>query len=61
MSEIVEVGISGWAGLVVILAVTLVAAWRMIVYANSSADSPYVEDIMLEAASGEAGHDVSHH
>lgn len=61
MTELVQTGISGWAGLVVILVVTLVAAWRMIVYANSSADSPYVEDIMHEVSNGGAGHETVHH
>lgn len=61
MTEIVQIGISGWAGLAVILVVTLVAAWRMVVYANSSADSPYVEDIVHESSSGEAGHETVHH
>ena len=61
MSEIYQIGISGWSGLAVILAVMLVLAWRLIVYANSSADSPYVVDILQEVESGEGGHDVGHH
>ncbi|MCK5315868.1 MAG: hypothetical protein KAI94_08405 [Anaerolineales bacterium] len=61
MSEIYQIGIYGWSGLAVILAVMLVLAWRLIVYANSSADSPYVVDILQEVESGEGGHDVGHH
>ncbi len=61
MNVLLQIGISGWEALLIILVVTLVVAWRMIVYANSSADSPYVEDLMREATSGDAGHGSDHH
>jgi hypothetical protein len=60
MAEIYLIAISGWSALAVILAVTLVLAWRLIVYANSSADSSYVEDILHDVQSGEAEHDTGH-
>jgi len=60
MNELLQIGISAWEGLLVILVVMLVVAWRLIVYANSSADSPYVEDLIHEASGEDAGHGSDH-
>jgi hypothetical protein len=60
MNELLQIGISGWEGLLVILVVMLVVAWRLIVYANSSADSPYVEDLIHEASGENADHGSDH-
>lgn len=39
-------GVPGWLTLTVFLLVVLILAWRMIAYANTSVDSPYVKDML---------------
>ena len=48
MTDIYPIEVTGWSSLLIILGVILVLAWRLIVYANSSADSNYVQKTLHE-------------